>query len=68
MILSVEQFMAVPWTIGINIVTRHYHLEIVRHQLTRCLAARFADVKDEIIHSFEDLVPACDDSKAPFSQ
>ena len=63
-VTSVLQFMAIPWTIGISIASRHYHLEIIRQQLTRCLAARFADVKDEIIHSFEDLVPECDDSNA----
>lgn len=54
--------MAIPWTIGINIATRHYHLQIIRQQLTRTLASHFNDVRDEIINSFDDLVPACDDS------
>ena len=36
----------------------HYHLHVVRNQLTRSLTSLFDDVRDEIEHAFNDLIPA----------
>jgi len=37
-----------------------YHVDVVRNSLTRNIAAKFADVKDEIECSFGDEIPIKD--------
>ncbi|KAI5118676.1 hypothetical protein M0805_003613 [Coniferiporia weirii] len=53
---AIGELIAAPWTVGSHTIENHYHLEIIRSQLTRCLTSRFSDVSDEIAHAFEDLV------------
>ncbi|THV05793.1 cytochrome P450 [Dendrothele bispora CBS 962.96] len=45
------------YTMGKELRTNMYHIDVVRNALTRNIAARFADIKDEIECSFEDEVP-----------
>lgn len=40
-----------------------FHVRVVRDQLTRGVAALFPDVLDEVIASFDELVPAKDDGE-----
>ena len=39
-----------------------FHVEVIRAQLTRKLAAVFGGIRDEIVHAFEDNVPVKDDN------
>ncbi|THH06027.1 hypothetical protein EW145_g4362 [Phellinidium pouzarii] len=61
---AVSDLIAGPWTIGMNIARNHYHQSIIRSHLTRCLGARFEDLKDELSTTFKELVPPTDVEKA----
>ncbi|KAF9002788.1 cytochrome P450 [Cyathus striatus] len=42
---------------GPQLLQHRHHIEAVRIQLTRHLASRFADIKDEIVCALTDLIP-----------
>lgn len=50
------------YTLGPEIHHNPYHIGIIRSQLTRNLGALFPDVREEIIASFNDIIPAKDGS------
>ncbi|KAL5492509.1 hypothetical protein ACEPAI_3956 [Sanghuangporus weigelae] len=57
---SAELFVS-KWTFGERIMKDHYHIHIVRNQLTRSLTSLFDDVRDEIEHAFNDIEHAFND-------
>ncbi|PPQ87954.1 hypothetical protein CVT25_001139 [Psilocybe cyanescens] len=54
---AVGEAIQTDYTIGPQVRTDPYHTAIVRTPLTRNLAIRFTDIKDEISTAFEDIVP-----------
>lgn len=48
------------YTLGAETRMDPYHIPIVRTTLTRALADRFSDIKDEIIAAFNDIIPPND--------
>lgn len=53
---QIKQFLAIPWTVGSQIIEEPYHLPIIAIQLTRHLDALFDGVRDEILRSFDDMI------------
>ncbi|PPQ77969.1 hypothetical protein CVT26_005274 [Gymnopilus dilepis] len=49
------------YTLGRQIRMDPYHVGIVRTPLTRNIAARFSDIKDEIVTAFSEIIPAKED-------
>lgn len=45
------------YTFGLSVQNDPYHISTVRSPLTRNLAAKFDDLKDEIIEAFTDYIP-----------
>ncbi|EJD07458.1 cytochrome P450 [Fomitiporia mediterranea MF3/22] len=52
---------ALRWTFGLKLTRNPYHLTTVRNQLTRSLGVLFDDIRDEIVHAFNDLIPTKND-------
>ena len=59
------QTIQTDYTLGRRVRVDHYHVPIVRTPLTRNIAIRFSDIKDEIVTAFSELVPAKEDG--PFA-
>ncbi|KAF9559724.1 cytochrome P450 [Agrocybe pediades] len=55
---AVAEGIQTDYTMGENIRTDCYHTATVRSPLTRNIAARFSDIRDEIIASFSEIIPA----------
>ncbi|KAF9067174.1 cytochrome P450, partial [Rhodocollybia butyracea] len=55
---AVNEDMQTDYTLGPASRVNPYHVPVVRSPLTRALPARFHDLRDEIVASFADLVPA----------
>ncbi|KDR68416.1 hypothetical protein GALMADRAFT_215851 [Galerina marginata CBS 339.88] len=55
---AVAEFGQTDYMMGPQIRRAPYHIKVVRTPLTRNLAARFPDIKDEISNAFADLIPA----------
>ncbi|KAJ7708351.1 cytochrome P450 [Mycena rosella] len=53
--------LAVDYTLGAGFVTNPYHVRVIQSSLTRNIASRFADMKDEISTAFRDEIPLADD-------
>ncbi|KAF9008808.1 cytochrome P450 [Cyathus striatus] len=54
---AVAETIQTDYMIGPQIRLDPYHIGVVRTPLTRNLAARFSDIKDEIAAAFADLIP-----------
>ncbi|THV02256.1 cytochrome P450 [Dendrothele bispora CBS 962.96] len=54
---AVKDTIQTDYTLGKAIRLNNYHLDVVRTTLTRNIAARFSDVRDEIINAFSDEIP-----------
>jgi cytochrome P450 len=57
---AVSQTIQTDYTLGRELRLDTYHIPIVRTPLTRSLAVRFADIKDEITAAFGDIIPLND--------
>ncbi|KAL5522639.1 hypothetical protein ACEPAG_8657 [Sanghuangporus baumii] len=51
---ATEDTLAVKYTMGPLIHGNHYHISMVRSQLTRNLSVLYADIYDEVSQAFED--------------
>ncbi|TFK39713.1 cytochrome P450 [Crucibulum laeve] len=60
---ATEEALQVPYTLGAQISENDYHVPIVRNQLTRNLGAIFPELHDEIVASFQDVIPPSDEWK-----
>ncbi|KAF5365174.1 hypothetical protein D9758_005367 [Tetrapyrgos nigripes] len=58
---AVGERLKLDYTMGKGIRVLPYHAEVVRTTLTRSIAARFPDIRDEIVHAFNNVVPATED-------
>ncbi|KAI0033519.1 cytochrome P450 [Vararia minispora EC-137] len=58
---SVARSIQIRYTLGPEIETNHYHVPIVRSQLTRNLGVLFDDIRDEVVSAFNDVIPVKDD-------
>ncbi|THU78323.1 cytochrome P450 [Dendrothele bispora CBS 962.96] len=58
---AVKETLQVDYTIGKAQRMHLYHVNVVRNSLTRNIATRFSDVRDEIITSFADQIPVTED-------
>ncbi|ETW81028.1 cytochrome P450 monooxygenase 51 [Heterobasidion irregulare TC 32-1] len=58
---AVARTLQVEYTLGPEIHHNPYHVSIIRSQLTRNLGALFPDVREEIVASFNDIIPAKDE-------
>lgn len=51
------------YTLGPDVDSNRYHVDVVRSPLTRNLGARFSDVRDEIVQAFSETLTFKDDGK-----
>ncbi|KAK0212144.1 cytochrome P450 [Desarmillaria ectypa] len=58
---ATQDMLQMDYTVGHNLMADPYHADVVRSSLTRNIAARFADVHDEIKAAFKDSVPITED-------
>ncbi|KAF8906748.1 cytochrome P450 [Gymnopilus junonius] len=58
---AVAETIQTDYTLGHQVRVDHYHIPIVRTPLTRNIAIRFSDIKDEISTAFSELIPAKED-------
>ncbi|KAF8575896.1 cytochrome P450 [Ramaria rubella] len=58
---ALEETLLTRYLVGPTVTSKPYHVNIVRAQLTRNLGSLFPEVRDEIIHAFEDNFPAGDE-------
>ncbi|EJD07464.1 cytochrome P450 [Fomitiporia mediterranea MF3/22] len=54
---AVAEDFAFHWTFGEKIARDSYHFLIIRNRLTQSLGSLLDDVRDEITHAFNDLIP-----------
>ncbi|KAF9067169.1 cytochrome P450 [Rhodocollybia butyracea] len=57
-IAAFSEDMQTDYTMGKVVRVNTYHVPVVRSPLTRALPARFHDLRDEVVASFADFVPA----------
>ena len=57
------QFTGLKYTLSDKIHHNPYHVAVIRNHLTRQLVAVFPDIRDEIVLSFEELLPMSTDGK-----
>ncbi|KAF4574541.1 hypothetical protein EYR36_005885 [Pleurotus pulmonarius] len=58
---AIQEIMQTKYLLGETVYSTHYHVDFVRSSLTRILAARFDDVRDEITVAFSDNIPLTSD-------
>ncbi|TDL22833.1 cytochrome P450 [Rickenella mellea] len=58
---GLDESLAMGYTMGQELIDNSYHVAIIRTQLTRNLSSVFPQVRNEIVHSFQDLIPLTDD-------
>ncbi|KAJ3769084.1 cytochrome P450 [Lentinula raphanica] len=61
MIDAAAETLQIEYTMSKEVVIHPYHVAIVRTPLTRNIATRFAEVRDEIVSAFADHIPPQDD-------
>ena len=61
-----EQSFLVSLTFGPNVVANPYHLHILRSQFTRKLSVLFGSLHEEVVHGFEEVIPAPKDGTLLF--
>jgi hypothetical protein len=49
--------MQLDYTIGPEVTSNPYHVNVVRAAVTRNIAAQFNDMREEMILTFEELLP-----------
>jgi hypothetical protein len=59
-LLTHQQLIQTDYTLGSEICLEPYHVPVVRTSLTRNIAARFAEIEDEITAAFGDYIPVTD--------
>ncbi|TFK39583.1 cytochrome P450 [Crucibulum laeve] len=58
-----EETLQIPYTLGAQITENDYHVPVVRNQLTKNLGTIFPELRDEIMASFQDVIPPSDEWK-----
>ncbi|EJD00067.1 cytochrome P450 [Fomitiporia mediterranea MF3/22] len=53
---STEESLAVKYTLGPYVSGNHYHVALVRSQLTRNLGVMYHDIQEEVAQAFEDTI------------
>ena len=61
-LIRIIQLLQSKYTMSLLNPNDEYHVDIVRSQLTRNIAATFKEVREELIMAMDDLVPTHDDS------
>ena len=56
------QLLQTKYTLKVLNAKDGYHVDIVRSQLTRNIAATFKEVREELIMAMDDLIPTHEDS------
>ncbi|KAJ8508407.1 hypothetical protein ONZ45_g9315 [Pleurotus djamor] len=54
---AVDKEMHTQYTFGKDVSHNHYHVDVIRTSLTRNLAGKFPEARDEIIAAFNDNIP-----------
>jgi hypothetical protein len=57
------QLLQMDYTLDLSNKNDTYHTDIIRSKLTRNIAVTFKEVREELIHALEDLIPTGEDSK-----
>ncbi|KAF9477848.1 cytochrome P450 [Pholiota conissans] len=57
-ILNFQSYLQLDYTLGPEVTTNPYHINVVRSTMTRNVAAQFDDMRTEAISAFEDLIPS----------
>lgn len=55
-----EQLLQADYTLGPETTRNPYHVNLIRNQLTRSLRDYFPELREEIVASFDDFIPAKD--------
>ncbi|KAF9453725.1 cytochrome P450 [Macrolepiota fuliginosa MF-IS2] len=58
---ALEELLHAEYTFGSGLFVHPYHIATVRSQITHNLGARFEDIRDEIVQSFNDCVSSTED-------
>jgi len=58
---AIAEVMQTKYTLGRRFDDDPYHVATVRSPMTRNLAYRFEDIRDEIVESFNDYIPVTED-------
>ncbi|TDL17296.1 cytochrome P450 [Rickenella mellea] len=58
---AIAERFAFRYTLGQRVVDNHFHIPILRSVLNRNLGAVFSEMRDEIVQSFEELIPSSDE-------
>ncbi|KAF8994662.1 cytochrome P450 [Cyathus striatus] len=62
--MAINETLQVPYTMGSEVVTNPYHLPLIRVQLTRNLDNIFPELHEEVVDSFNDILPPTHQWKA----
>ncbi|TDL22834.1 cytochrome P450 [Rickenella mellea] len=55
---AISESLAIEFSLGQRLADNDFHVAIIRSQLTRNLGVVFPEVRDEIVQSFEELIPS----------
>jgi hypothetical protein len=55
-LLNFLQYLQLDYTLGPEVTTNPYHINVVRSTMTRNVAAQFEDMHSEAVSAFEDLI------------
>ncbi|KAF8665622.1 hypothetical protein AX16_000077 [Volvariella volvacea WC 439] len=65
--IPANEILLLEYTIGREMIESHFHADAVRSGMNRNISTRFADVQDEIVAAFSDLVPCKEGQWVPVS-
>jgi hypothetical protein len=60
---GLSQLIQMEYTLDLLNMDDCYHVEVIRSKLTRNIAVTFKEVREELVHAMEDLIPTGEDSK-----
>ncbi|KAJ7589645.1 cytochrome P450 [Mycena floridula] len=59
--IATDDGLAARYTLGKELTTNHFHIDVVRGTLTKQFGGRFLETRDEILAGFEDEIPVTND-------
>ena len=54
----IRKFLQTQYTLGANMRTNPYHMHVIQSTFTRTLPILIPEVHDEVVHVFNDFIPA----------
>ncbi|KAF8967500.1 cytochrome P450 [Flammula alnicola] len=57
-VINFESYLQLDYTLGPEVTTNPYHINVVRSPMTRNIAAQFDEMRDEATRAFEEIIPS----------